>query len=116
MRLTVQKRLASQLLKCSPDHVWVDPERLEEIKEAITKQDIRNMINNGLIVKKQIRGTSRVRARKRQEQKKKSRRRGKGSRKGTQNARSPSKREWVQKKWFLDGWKHLLLRSVLFLV
>ncbi|MBW3013741.1 50S ribosomal protein L19e [Candidatus Woesearchaeota archaeon] len=95
MRLTVQKRLASQLLKCSPDHVWVDPERLEEIKEAITKQDIRNMINNGLIVKKQIRGSSRVRARKNQEQKKRSRRRGKGSRKGTKNARTSPKRQWI---------------------
>ncbi|MCK4669724.1 MAG: 50S ribosomal protein L19e [Nanoarchaeota archaeon] len=97
MRLTVQKRLASQLLKCSSDHVWIDPARLEEIKEAITKQDIRNMINNGLIVKKQIRGTSRVRAKKRQTQKKKSRRRGQGSRKGSENARSSRKGEWIQR-------------------
>lgn len=97
MRLTVQKRLASQLLKCSPDHVWIDPSRLEDIKEAITKQDIRNLINNGLIVKKQIKGSSRVRARQQHAQKKKGRRRGQGSRKGTENARLSRKREWIQK-------------------
>jgi len=96
MRLTVQKRLAAQILKCSPDRVWVDPERLEEIKEAITKQDIRVLIGNKLIIKRQIKGQSRVRARKKLVQKRKGRQKGKGSRKGTKKVRSGAKLVWIR--------------------
>ena len=35
MELKLQKRLASQLLKCSPKRIHFDAERLEDIKEAI---------------------------------------------------------------------------------
>lgn len=95
MRLTVQKRLAAQILKCSPDRVWVDPENLETTKEAITKQDIKTLISNGIIKKKQKTGTSRVRARKRLVQKRKGRQKGHGSRKGKSTARTPKKKTWM---------------------
>ncbi|MBI2419008.1 MAG: hypothetical protein HYV28_14135, partial [Ignavibacteriales bacterium] len=48
--------------------------RLDEIKEAITKIDIRNLINQGIIKGKPYVGTSRFRARKRLIQKRKGRR------------------------------------------
>ncbi|MBD3259580.1 50S ribosomal protein L19e [Candidatus Woesearchaeota archaeon] len=95
MKLTVQKRLAAQLLKCSTDRIWTDPENLETIKEAITKQDIRTLISNGLIKKKQKLGISRVRARKRLVQKRKGRQKGHGSRKGKESARLPEKKLWM---------------------
>lgn len=95
MRLTVQKRLASSVLGVSPKKVWIDPERLEEVREAITKRDIKEMISFGLIKKKNVNLHSRVRARLRLTQKRKGRRRGKGTRKGAFGARNPKKAHWV---------------------
>ena len=95
MRLTVQKRIAASILKCSPSRVWVDPERLQDVKEAITKQDIRSLVNNGLIVKKQKEGQSHSRIRKNADQRRKGRQKGQGSRKGKATAREEPKITWV---------------------
>ena len=54
MRLTLQKRLAAQMLKCSQKKIKVDETRLEDIKEAITKRDIRGLISENAITKKDI--------------------------------------------------------------
>ncbi len=91
----LQKRLASQILKCSPQRIFINPEKLTEIKEAITKFDVKRLINQGIITKKQKQGISRSRARKSQEQKKKGRRKGHGSRQGKKNARENQKRSWI---------------------
>lgn len=95
MRLTVQKRLASQILNCSEKKVWVDPERLEEIREAITKQDLRDLVARGLISRKRPPQHSRGRARINIIQKRKGRRRGIGKRKGMVTARNPKKTTWI---------------------
>ena len=95
MQLKLQKRLAAQVMNCSPKKIHIDEERLEEVKEAITKRDIRGLIADGAIVKKQVNGQSRVRARFNQEQKRKGRQRGQGTRKGKRTARSDPKREWI---------------------
>ncbi len=93
--LRPQKRIAAKLLKCSKKRVWLDPDNYEKIKEAITKSDIRGLIHDKVIVSKQKKGISKVRARKRQIQKSKGRRRGPGSRKGTENARLSKKKAWI---------------------
>ncbi len=49
MKLTVQKRLAASLFKCSEKRVWFDEDRLADIKEAITKNDIKALISQGAI-------------------------------------------------------------------
>ena len=95
--LDVQRRLAAQILKCGEHRIRFDPGRLDEIKEAITKADIRSLINNGHISKKRLLNTSRFWARKRKEQKKHGRQKGFGSRKGKKTARTPSKRTWINK-------------------
>lgn len=97
MKLDNQKNLAGQVLKCSRKRVWLDPERLEDIKEAITKVDIRSLIKEGAIKKKAARGVSRARARKILEQKRKGRQKGHGSRKGKRTARLSRKRGWINK-------------------
>jgi len=97
MELKVQKRMAADLLKCSADRVQLDVERLDDIKEAISKSDIRRLISDGAIIKKQLQGSSRVRARKIAVQKAKGRRRGHGSRKGKLNARQSTKETWMIK-------------------
>lgn len=95
MKLSIQKRIAGQLLKCSPKRITLKPALLADIKEAITKSDIRLLISDRVIKKKPVKGVSRVRARKIREQKRKGLRRGHGSRKGTRNASTPEKEKWM---------------------
>lgn len=95
--LKTQKRLAAQILKCSPKRVWFDPNRLDEIKEGITKFDIRNLVKDNAIKEKPVRATSRSGARRRILQKRKGRRKGSGSRKGKRTARLPKKKGWMNK-------------------
>lgn len=97
MKLTVQKRLASRIFNCSAKHIHFDPERLDEIKEAITKADIRRLILDHAIVRMPIVHISRARARKIQQQKSKGLRKGQGSKKGKKTARAPKKRMWINK-------------------
>ena len=43
------KRMAADLLKCGVTKVWIDPEKVEEAKKAITKEDVRRLIKTGII-------------------------------------------------------------------
>lgn len=95
MQLKIQKRLAAQILKSSENDIWLDSNRLDELKEAITKADIKSLIKDKAIKAKKRRGISRHRARKRDQQKSKGRRRGPGSLKGSSGARLSKKRGWI---------------------
>ncbi len=96
MDLKNQKRMAAQLLKCGINRVWIDPNRIEDVEDAITRADIRTAINSGTIRAKQKIGVSRGRARHLYKQKKKGKQRGHGSRKGGKGARKPKKQRWIQ--------------------
>ncbi len=93
--LKTQKRLAAQILQCSRKRVWFDSTMLEDIKEAITKADIRSLIRNKVIRKIPSKGVSRVRARKMIIQRRKGRRHGPGSIKGKRGARLSKKNAWM---------------------
>lgn len=84
-------------MKCSPKKVRFDPARLDEIQEAITKFDIRQLIKDKAITKKHSDSTSRGRARKRLSQKRKGRQAGQGRKKGKKTARLTKKRKWINK-------------------
>jgi len=96
MNLKNQRRVASQLLKCGVNRVWIDPNRLEDASDAITRGDVRTLINSGAIVAKQKKGISRARTNYRKAQRAKGRRRGHGSRRGRKGARKPTKEIWMQ--------------------
>ncbi|MEM2869377.1 MAG: 50S ribosomal protein L19e [Thermoplasmata archaeon] len=97
MDLFNQKRIAADILKCGLGRVRLDPTRLEDISEAVTREDIRRLIASGAIKARKKLGTSRVRARYRAAQRKKGRRRGHGHRKGGANARYPRKQRWIDR-------------------
>ncbi|MBS3145779.1 50S ribosomal protein L19e [Candidatus Woesearchaeota archaeon] len=97
MDLKVQKRIAASLMGISPKRVWFDPNRLEEIKESITKADMRLLVRDKAVQKKQKRGISGFRSKKIKAQKSKGRRKGAGSKKGGRNARINPKKEWMAK-------------------
>lgn len=96
MNLRNQRRMAAEILKCGEHRVWMDPNRLEDVADAITREDVRGVIRAGLVRKLPVKGQSRGRTRHRAEQKRKGRRRGPGSRKGARGARSPRKRRWIR--------------------
>lgn len=93
--MDLQKRLASQVLKCGEGRVRFDPSKLGEIKEAITKFDILRLINKGTVYKVQSQGVSRARAKQIASQKRKGRQSGHGSRKGKSTARLNPKTQWI---------------------
>lgn len=97
MKAEKAKEIASKLLKVGKNKIWINPEEAESIKEAITKDDIRELIKNGVIKKRKENEQSRGRARKIERQKKKGRRKGYGSRKGTAKARTDRKKEWISR-------------------
>jgi large subunit ribosomal protein L19e len=89
--------MAADVMDIGKSRVWIDPEQQEDVANAITKQDIRNLIESGVIQKKEKKGVSRGRARAKAEQKKKGRQSGHGSRNGSKGARKDSKEEWTDK-------------------
>ncbi|MBU1245599.1 MAG: 50S ribosomal protein L19e [Nanoarchaeota archaeon] len=97
MKVNNQKRIAADVLKCGVNRVWFDESRLDEIKEAITKADIRRLIGDKAIKAKPLQSTSRAHARKILEQKRKGRRKGSGKRKGKRTARLSDKVVWMIK-------------------
>ena len=97
MKLNTQKKLAAKLFKGSKKRVRFDPERLTDIKEAITKYDMKALVSDGAVSEIKKRGVSRGTARKNQNQKRKGRQRGHGNRKGKKTARNPPKQVWMNK-------------------
>jgi len=56
MNLKIKKKLAARLLNVGVDRIMFDESRLDEIKEALTKQDIRDMIKSKAIIVREKRG------------------------------------------------------------
>jgi large subunit ribosomal protein L19e len=97
MKLTTQKRLAAAIMNCSPKRIKFDPKRLKDIKEAITKADLKTLITDKDIKRIPVKGVSRVRARKRAEQRRKGLQKGPGSKKAKRTATITKKASWIKK-------------------
>ncbi|MFB0551419.1 MAG: 50S ribosomal protein L19e [Nitrososphaeria archaeon] len=91
MPLRLQKRTAASLLKCGVNKVRFDPERMNDIEAAITRDDIRSLISDGAIHRIRDKGISRGR------DKHKRSRKGEGSRKGGAHSKISKKRRWMSK-------------------
>ncbi len=97
MRFDHQRRLAAAALGCGVNRVRIttDPAEQENIFDAITREQVRELIRRNVITMREERGVSRGRTRARQAQRAKGRRRGHGTRKGSANARTPRKTQWI---------------------
>ena len=60
--LTSQRRLASQILKVGQNRVWIDPERMDDVEAAITREEVKKLIHEKIIVSLPEKGVSRARA------------------------------------------------------
>tara|TARA_Y100000310_G_C20696369_1_gene826020 strand:- start:4739 stop:5149 length:411 start_codon:yes stop_codon:yes gene_type:complete len=57
MKLEGKRNLIARTLNVGKDRIVINTERLSEIKEAITKQDIKDLFEDKAISVKQIKGT-----------------------------------------------------------
>jgi large subunit ribosomal protein L19e len=92
--LSAQKRLAADVLDVGKNKVWFDPGEHEEIADAITREDIRDLVEQDVIQTKDAKGNSRGRARERQKKRSYGHQKGAGSRKGKAGGRQDEKEDW----------------------
>src|SRR4030042_3681905 len=92
-----QRRLAAQILKVGQNRVWINPERVDDVEGAITREEIKKLIHEKIIASLPQQGISRGRAKTVQAKKQKGRRKGPGSRTGSGFAKIPRKEVWMIK-------------------
>lgn len=83
--LRLQKRIAADILKVGVNRVWIDPEKINEVKNVITKAEIRKLINQGVI--------KALPEKMKKPKVEKKKRKGPGRRKG---ARKRGKEDWMR--------------------
>jgi len=84
--MNLQKKLASKILKCGVNKVWIDPKN-EKVRQAITRRDIRRFIKEGAI--KKLKDKEKAKKLRKKQQRI-------GSRKGKRRARLGKKTRWLK--------------------
>lgn len=95
--LSGQRRLAAQILKIGQNRVWIDPERMDDVEGAITREEVRKLIHEKVIDSLPEKGVSRSRAKTIREKRRKGRRSGPGSITGAGYAKVTKKEAWMLK-------------------
>jgi large subunit ribosomal protein L19e len=95
--LSSQRRLAAQILKVGQNRVRIDPERMDDVEVAITREEVKKLIHEKVITSLPEKGVSRARAKTIQEKKRRGRRKGPGSHGGSGHARISKKEAWMSK-------------------
>jgi large subunit ribosomal protein L19e len=97
MKLSTQKRLAADVMKVGESRVWIDPTFEDEVSLAITREDVKRLVDEGAIQKRAAIGVSRGRARYVLGQKRKGQRKGPGTKKGKATSKLSGKDRWMIK-------------------
>lgn len=95
--IKTQKRIAAGVLHIGGTRVWVNPNAATDIAQAMTREDVRGLIEQGLVQERPKKKQTRARAKIRAELKKKRKGIGHGKRKGTKGGRKSAKSKWMQK-------------------
>ncbi|MEM4332284.1 MAG: 50S ribosomal protein L19e [Candidatus Micrarchaeia archaeon] len=93
MSIRTVRRMAAGILKRGESAIWINPERISDAASALTRDDVRALIMQGVISARPARGTSRARGRMNDELRRKGRKK-EGSRKG--HKKSLQKKIWTQ--------------------
>merc|ERR1712000_551224 len=97
VNLRTQKRLDTTVVGCGKRKIWLDPSEQSEIANANSRQTIRKLVKDGLIIRKPVTMHSRARARELTAARRIGRHRGFGKRKGSKDARMPSQVLWMRR-------------------
>lgn len=92
--LKLQKRIASKILGIGINKVFFEPDRVSEIKDAITKQDVEELIKAGAIKGLPVVGNKRRSGKLRDSRRTKGRKRGMGKKRKRVETR---KRDYINK-------------------
>jgi large subunit ribosomal protein L19e len=63
MSLKTQKRLAAEILKAGESRIKIDPEQIDKVEGAITREEIKKLIHEGAIKRVKAKGISKGRKR-----------------------------------------------------
>ncbi|MEK6970542.1 MAG: 50S ribosomal protein L19e [archaeon] len=91
------KRMAADILGVGESKVWIDSAQLAKAAEAMTRDDIRGLIAQRIVRKRQDAQHSRGAARILHAKKRLGRKSGKGKRTGTKKARSKPREQWISR-------------------
>ena len=96
VNLAAKKRLLSRVTGVGVHRIRLDPEKLPDVADAITRENARGLITAGIVSVRLAGGTSRGRAKDKRDQRHK---RGtkQGSKQGRKGARTDRKRTYVAK-------------------
>ncbi len=97
MSLKSQRRLAAEILKIGENRVWIDPERIDYVESAITREEIKKLIHEKVVQSIPEKGISRARARVFAEKRKKGLRRGPGGKSGSARSKISKKQVWMNR-------------------
>ena len=92
--LRAQKRMAADVLDVGKSRLWFDPDEQSEIADAITREDIRDLVDQGVIRADEAKGNSKGRARERADKRSYGHRKGGGTRRGGSGGRKAEKDDW----------------------
>ena len=95
MALETVKRIAGRLFKSGTSRVKILD--VKAAQEALTSEDVRELVKSKKVVIAPKMGVSRVRAKEKHIAVQKGRRRGPGSMKGSKYSRQSSKERWIEK-------------------
>lgn len=106
-----QRKLAAEILGVGESRIKFDVTAIDRIEAAVTKDEIRRLIKDGVIYAIPEKCNSRGRHREFHEERKQGRHRGEGRRKGKKGARTDPKRRWMNRirkirkflKWLRDN-------------
>jgi large subunit ribosomal protein L19e len=95
MSLKSQRRLAAEIMKVGETRVWIDPERIDYVEAAITREEVRKLIHEKVVKRLPAKGVSRGRARLLAQKRKKGLRRGPGGKSGPARSKISKKQAWM---------------------
>lgn len=90
------RKIAAEVLKVGKTKIFISPGQVQRLKDAMTKEDVRTLIKEGLIKKRKDNLQSKARARVLKAKKKKGRKKGQGKRTGKKTARTKKKETWIK--------------------
>lgn len=97
MNLKSQRRLAAEILKVGEGRVWIDPERIDYVETAITREEIKKLIHEKVVKSLPEKSNSRARARVIAKKRKKGLRRGPGGKSGPARSKISKKQAWINR-------------------
>ena len=98
VNLRTQKRLAAAVAGVGKRKIWFDPAEQAEIANANSRSHVKKLIKEGRVIVKPTVMHSRARTRDLLAAKRKGRHTGPGKRKGTAEARLPTKVQWMRRQ------------------